>query len=574
MVSDDLLARARTWLAHDPDPSTRDELQTLIDQRSDELEDRFSGPLAFGTAGLRGIVGAGESRMNRAVVLRTSAGLAQYLLDNEPDAKERGVVIGYDGRRMSDVFANDTASVLAAAGIPVHLSDDFSPTPMTAYAVTALGAVAGVMVTASHNPPEYNGYKVYARNGAQIVPPADTGIAAAVAAAPPADAIPTLALEAARTQGLLKSFGEPLERAYLDAIGALVPDARPGRQMGIVYTPLHGVGAKLVELAFERAGFSKLYTVAEQREPDGAFPTVAFPNPEEDGAMDLSVALATQHDAPLVIANDPDADRLAVAVRTEPGAYTLLTGNEIGTLLGYRLLSEGEGADRIVITTIVSSPLLGVMAKEMGVAFAETLTGFKWIANKAMATPDKRFIFGYEEALGYTVGTVVRDKDGIGAALVLADIAATLHERGETLLDELERIARRYGCYGSAQKSLRFPGAEGKREMAALMQRLRDAAPTEIAGRKVVSRTDVQRGIRTTADGEDPIDLPKSNVLVFELEGGDRVIARPSGTEPKMKIYFDVVEPMQDSDSLASAKERARASCRELEKSILAVLGR
>lgn len=569
----DTLARAEAWLSHDPDPETRRELEALIAAGGDELAERFAGPLTFGTAGLRGVVGAGESRMNRAVVIRTAAGLGRYLLDNHPDARERGVVIGYDGRTMSDVFANDTQAVLCALGIVAHMSEGVCPTPMAAYAVTELGAVAGVMVTASHNPPEYNGYKVYAENGAQIIEPADVGIAAAIAQVGPADEVPLAELADARQKGLAKTFGEELERKYVHAICGLAPEARPARAMPMVYTPLHGVGAKLLERAFAERGFTELHTVPEQREPDGAFPTVSFPNPEEKGALDLSLALATRRDAALVLANDPDADRLAIAVRTGPGRYTQLTGNEVGALFGHHLLSEGEGADRIVITTIVSSPLLGVMAKAHGVAYAETLTGFKWIANKAMATPDKRFVFGYEEALGYTVGTLVRDKDGIGAALVLAELAAELHDRGETLLDELERIARRYGLYASAQKSLQFPGSEGQTQMASLMQKLRDAPPAAIAAEPVIAFTDISRGIRREGAHESRVDLPASNVLVFELEGGSRVIARPSGTEPKMKIYFDVREAMQDHDSLDSAKARARAQCTALERSILDTLG-
>ncbi len=569
MVRDDTLAQAKAWLAHDPDPETRAELGALIESESDELRDRFSGPLEFGTAGLRGVLGAGESRMNRAVVLRTAAGLGHYLRAHHPGAATQGVVIGYDGRRLSDVFARDTAEVLSAQGIVAHLSSGVCPTPMVAYAVTALGAAAGVMVTASHNPPEYNGYKVYAENGAQIVPPADSLIAEAIAAVGPADAIERRDLADARAAGLVQSFGDALDTAYLEAIVALVGEPSPARRMPIVYTPLHGVGAPLLERAFALSGFSELYTVAAQREPDGAFPTVRFPNPEEKGALDLALALAAERAAPLVLANDPDADRLAAAVRDRDGRYVQLTGNEVGALLGHHLLSGGTGPDRIVITTIVSSPILRAMAAAHGVAYAETLTGFKWIANKAMETPDRRFVFGYEEALGYTVGTIVRDKDGIGAALVLADLAAALHARGESLLDELERIARTFGLYASAQRSLSFPGADGQAAMAALLERLRSAPPRALAGREVAAFTDVLHGRRRRADADEPVDLPASNVLIFELEGGSRVIARPSGTEPKMKLYFDVREPMRDGEELAAAKARASEQCQALERAIL-----
>lgn len=567
-----LIAAAEAWAAADPDATTRDELRALIAAASDELAERFAGPLAFGTAGLRGILGAGESRMNRAVVRRTSAGLARYLLERVPGAKERGVIIGYDGRRQSDVFAEDTAAVLTAAGIRVHLSEGRCPTPIVAFAVRALDAAAGVMVTASHNPPQYNGYKVYADNGAQIIPPVDLQIAEAIASVGPASSIETLSLDDARARGLLHSFGEALDRRYLDAILALCPKQGRGRDLPIVYTPLHGVGNRLLRRAMHEAGFGAVHTVPEQAEPDGEFPTVAFPNPEEPGALDLSLALAKQHDAAIILANDPDADRLAVAVRDEAGNYQQLTGNELGAILGHYVLSQTEGDDRLVIASLVSSPQLGVIARDQRVDYCETLTGFKWIANKAMELEarGRRFVFGFEEALGYTVGTVVRDKDGISAALVLATLAAELHAEGETLLDELTRIAERYGLFASGQRSLAFPGAAGPANMAALMDALRAAPPSRVGGAAVVAITDFDAGTRTAGGDLTAIDFPKSDVLVFDLEGGHRVIARPSGTEPKMKIYFDVREPMQGS--LAATKARATAHIASLADDFLSSL--
>ncbi|MBM4373983.1 MAG: phospho-sugar mutase [Deltaproteobacteria bacterium] len=549
MTDTTTVERARAWLAHDPDESTRTELAALLEANAPDLADRFSGPLKFGTAGLRGVLGAGESRMNRAVVRRATLGLAAYLLTNEPDAKTRGVVIGYDGRKMGREFAEDTAAVLLAAGIPVHLSERVCPTPLVAYAVTALGASAGVMVTASHNPPEYNGYKAYAKNGAQIIPPMDTGIAAAIEAGPPADHVPLADLVAARTSGLLKDLGESVRQQYLGAIAALIDQGTGDRSLSIVYTPLHGVGLELCSEALARAGFTNVHVVAEQAEPDGDFPTVAFPNPEEKGALDLALALAKSKGAALVIANDPDADRLAAVVRT-PAGYRALTGNEVGVLLGHRALERDARSPRpgqpLVITTIVSSPLLGVIARARGAAYDETLTGFKWIANKAMereATEGARFLFGYEEALGYSVGTVARDKDGVGAALVLATLAAELHADGKTLVDELERIGSLYGTFTSRQRSLGYPGAEGSKTMATLMAKLRAAPPSELGGLAVTTRTDCLAQTRTDSTGTHALSLPKSDVVVLELEGGHRVIARPSGTEPKLKIYVDVRLP-------------------------------
>lgn len=565
---DAVIEQARAWIAQDPDPDTRAELQALVDARDPELAERFAGPLAFGTAGLRGILGAGETRMNRAVVIRTTAGLGAYLLEHVDDAKTRGVVVGYDGRRQSDVFARDVAAVLSAAGIVVHLSPHRCPTPIVAFGVKERNAAAGVMVTASHNPPEYNGYKVYAGNGAQIIPPTDRLIAEAIAAAPPADEVP-------RDEGQTHVIPLDVERTYLDAVRGLAMKGSGDRSLAIAYTPLHGVGAPLLGKAMAEAGFQNLHVVAEQAEPDGAFPTVAFPNPEEEGAMDLVLALAERHQAPLVLANDPDADRLAAAVRTDDG-YVQLTGNELGVLLGAYMLSREPGTDRLVVATIVSSPMLGAIARDLGVRFAETLTGFKWITNRAMeleATEGLRFVFGYEEALGYCTDRIVRDKDGISAAVVLATHAAELHAQGQTLLDQLERLGRRHGLYASGQKSLKFLGAEGPTKMAALMDGLRRAPPETLADTPVEAVVDVLSSTRTTADGAAAaIDLPKSDVLVFELSGGHRVVARPSGTEPKVKIYVDVRETIADGEALDDARARADVRIGSLLDAILSRL--
>ncbi len=565
MSDADLLARAHEWLAHDPDPETRAELRGLIDAGDvAELAERFAGPLVFGTAGLRGLIGAGETRMNRAVVLRATYGLGATLLAEDAGHAARGVVVGYDGRRKSRAFAEAAAEVLAALGIVVHLTERTCPTPLVAFGVTDLGAAAGVMITASHNPPDYNGYKAYWANGAQIVPPIDQRIAAAIAAAPTADAVPLLPLAEAERDGLLTRQGDALEERYLAAIAALARGRGGDRDLPLVYTPLHGVGLPLLREALRRAGFTALHVVAAQAEPDGRFPTVAFPNPEEPGALDLALELAREREAALIIANDPDADRLAVVVRAPDGEYVPLTGNEVGALLGHYLLTEGEGAagDRLVMTTIVSSPLLGAMASALGARYRETLTGFKWIANGALELErahGTRFVFGYEEALGYSVGPVVRDKDGISAALHLAELAALRRAEGKTLLDELEGIARRYGLYLSGQRSKTYPGSAGLETMRALMARLRAEPPREVAGLAVLALRDVLVGERVTAEGaREPLDLPRSDVLVFELAGGQRVIARPSGTEPKLKLYVDVREEVAPGEPFAAARARAR----------------
>lgn len=571
----DLLTMAKTWMQNDPDSETRKEIELLLaapDPAKTDLADRFAGALEFGTAGLRGVIGAGPNRMNRAVVRRTTFGLAKYLLATYGDeAKRRGVVIGYDGRTLSPELADETSRVLAAQGIASHLFSDFAPTPLTAYAVKKLGACAGVMVTASHNPPEYNGYKVYAGNAAQIIPPVDAQIANEIEKAPAAKDVPMLSADDAKKSGLVHAVSADVTRAYLDAVRALSRRKDGDRALSIVYTAMHGVGNPLAMKALAEAGFTNVHTVEEQAVPDAKFPTVAFPNPEEKGAMDLSFAYAEKHDAALVLANDPDADRLAVAVpNTAENAaktgkkYVQLTGNQVGVLLGHYLLGEARPNEknRLVAASIVSSPELGGIARALGVRFESTLTGFKWIANRAMELEKAEgltFVFGYEEALGYTVGDVVRDKDGISAAVVMAELAAVLRANGKTLLDELESISRKYGLWVSQQVSLTKKGASGAQEIKAMMERLRTSPPARLGPLAVTAFVDVAAGTRTEGDKVEKIALPKSDVLVFELEGQSRVIARPSGTEPKIKFYFDVRGDVTGDEPFAAAEARAKA---------------
>jgi phosphomannomutase len=572
---EDLFTRAAFWLAHDPDAATRHELAGVLAKAhageaaaQKEMRDRFAGPLEFGTAGLRGVIGAGESRMNRAVVRRTSWGLAMYLHEQVPDVRSRGVIIGYDARRMSREFAEDTAGVLAAQGIPAHLSTLAIPTPLTAFAVKHLGAAAGVMVTASHNPPEYNGYKVYWGNGAQIIPPHDAGIAAWIERASPADEVTVMPLDVGRLKGLVHDIEPSVERTYLDELAKLGVRKDGDRSLAIVYTPLHGVGDRLTRLALSEAGFTGVTSVPEQSEPDGAFPTVAFPNPEEKGALDLAMALADSKGADLLLANDPDVDRLAVAVRGPDGRWVQLSGNQVGTLLGHYLLTEGPGGDRIALASLVSSPQLGVIARALGVRYEETLTGFKWIANRALEIEREtgaRFVFGYEEALGYTVGPLVRDKDGIGAAVVFAELAAVRRAQGKTLLDALDDIAREHGMFVSGQRSITMPGADGVAAIKRLMVDLRAKTPTSIGGLAVESVSDLLAGARRARDGAvEKLALPPSDVLVYALEGGSRIIARPSGTEPKIKFYFDIREPMTAGETPRDAESRARSKMMDL----------
>jgi len=551
---------AEVWLAEDPDPITADELRKLIAAYDSgdpgaqrDLRERFDGALEFGTAGLRGILGAGPQRMNRVLVRKVSAGLAAYLLKHVPDAKQRGVLIGHDARRNSRVFSEDTARVLGGLGIKVFLAHRPWPTPTTAWAVVAKRACAGVMVTASHNPPAYNGYKVYWGNGAQIIPPHDTGIAAAVAQIGRSDQLAMPELDELRRNGLLIDLDESLHDEYLDAVVALraAPEL-DGRALVTAYTPLHGVGAASVEPGMKRAGFPQIHTVAAQREPDADFPTVAFPNPEEKGAMDRVLALAAEVKADLVLANDPDADRLCVAV-PEGAGYRVLTGDQVGALLADYLLDVTPKDKRMVATTIVSSQLLGFLARQTGADYRETLTGFKWIGNAAMDFERQhagRFVMGYEEALGYSIGPLVRDKDGVSAAIIFAELAAWNRNRGRSVLDHLDDIYRRVGLFVTEQVSLTKPGTEGMAEIKAAMTEFRQRPPKEIAGNVIEQVLDLARG-----DG----GLPASDVLVFKLAGGRRVIMRPSGTEPKLKSYYEVRAEVAAGEAIAAARARGQA---------------
>lgn len=570
----ELRKRALAWRAADPDAQTRAEVDALLAELDGggapgaraELADRFGLALEFGTAGLRGVLGAGPNRMNRAVVRRTTAGLARYLKAQAPEAARRGVVVGRDGRRMSAEFAEDVAGVLAAEGVPALVFPGLAPTPLVAFALGRLGAGGAVVVTASHNPPEYNGYKVYWGNGAQIVPPHDAGIAAAIDAVEGADRVPLLSPAEARARGLWRDLPDSVGEEYLEALLSLRLHREDAGRVRVVYTAMHGVGGPWALAALARAGFTRVTPVAEQQAPDGAFPTVRFPNPEEPGAMDLALALAERERADLVLANDPDADRLAVVARAADGVLRTFTGNEVGVLLGHYLLTRGPQGPgpRAVLTTVVSSAQLGDIARAVGAHCEEVLTGFKWIANRALALEAEtgaRLVLGYEEALGYTVGTAVRDKDGIGAALVFADLAAWCAGRGQTVPGYLEEVQRAHGLYVSAQTSVTLKGAEGLSAMKAIMDGFRARPPAAIGGMRVGEVRDYLPGGR----------LPPSNVLAFLLDGGARVTLRPSGTEPKIKYYFELRENLQPGENPTLAHTRAQGRLTALQSAFMAL---
>ncbi|SDC56086.1 phosphomannomutase [Sanguibacter gelidistatuariae] len=569
----ELGAEVEAWIANDPDARTRTELTNLLqsaldtvdDYRHDairaELRDRFTGPLQFGTAGLRGRMAAGPNRMNRAVVIRAAAGLAAYLREAVGDAGHPPrIVVGYDARHNSRTFAVDSAAVFTAAGLDVVILDHALPTPVLAFAVRHLDADAGVMVTASHNPPADNGYKVYlggrvvsdSGQGAQIVPPYDAGIAAHIDAAPGAVAVP-------RADAGWRTAGPGLLAAYLGAVGSLADDGAP-RRLSIVATPLHGVGGAVLEQVLRAAGYHDVFMVPEQFEPDPDFPTVAFPNPEEPGAIDLALAYAQTLGADLVIANDPDADRCAIAVKdvrsvldrqrnTSPETaisegWRMLHGDEVGALLGELVASEQAPGSGALASSIVSSRLLARIAAAHGLSHAATLTGFKWISRV------DGLVFGYEEALGYCVDPgQVRDKDGISAALRIVGLADRLKADGRTLIDALDDLARAHDLHLTDQLAARYADVS---QIPVTMQTLRGAPPTLLGGSPVTELVDLSDGV----DG-----LPPTDGLRLLTADGTRVVVRPSGTEPKVKCYLEVILPVGETathNELTAVRHAAR----------------
>ncbi|MET0460123.1 MAG: phospho-sugar mutase, partial [Ilumatobacteraceae bacterium] len=461
-------------------------------------------------------IGAGPLRMNRLVVRQAARGVVDHVLATEPGAAGRGVVVGYDARRKSDVFASDTARVMVAAGLPVRLLPGALPTPVLAWALTELDGAAGVMVTASHNPPADNGYKVYLGDGAQIVPPHDLEIAARIALV---DAT-TVALADADDPAIVH-----LDRSIVDRYVAAVRTVRlrpAATGVTVAYTPMHGVGGDVAMRAFAEAGLPVPFVVEAQFHPDPSFPTVSFPNPEEPGAMDLVIELAVQHDALLAIANDPDADRLGAAIPQPDGSWRRLGGDELGWLLADHILGNTEGDDRLVVTTLVSSSLLATMAADYGVHFAETFTGFKWIGRTVLDRPELRLVFAYEQALGYLVARRPLDKDGISAAVMLAEVAGLAAAEGTSMQGRLDDLAARYGRHVIADRSIPMEPAVAAEQV----RRLLADPPTELAGSKVADVT----------------AFPEADLLRFTLEGGVRVQVRPSGTEPKVKLYGEAVD--------------------------------
>ncbi|WP_337332038.1 phospho-sugar mutase [Microbacterium bandirmense] len=551
----DRLAQARAWLRQDPDAETRDELAGIITRAAAgdaaaaaDLDDRFGARLAFGTAGLRGALGPGSNRMNRVLVAQAAAGFAAYLRQRTAGAPT--VVIGYDGRRNSRRFAQDSAELFAGAGLRAILLPRLLPTPVLAFAVRHLGADAGVMVTASHNPPDDNGYKVYlggADGGSQIVAPADAEIAAHIARVAEQGDVGLLPRSEA-----YETAGEEVVEAYIAATAGLAPAPFGVQEMRWVYTAMHGVGWQTFSRVLKAAGYPAPRVVDEQSDPDPSFRTVSFPNPEEPGAMDLAFARARTADAEFVLANDPDADRLAVAIPDAgaDGGWRRLTGNEVGLLLGWRAArtaaEAGDASTASLACSLVSSPGLGAIAERYGLAFHETLTGFKWISR----APD--MVFGFEEALGYLVNPgTVRDKDGISAAMAMLSLAAEARVRGATIADLLDELGAEIGHFASGQVSIRVDDLS---VISGTMASLRAQHPTAFGARAVASAED----LAVPADDA----VPTGDVLRYRLADGSRVIVRPSGTEPKLKVYIDA--RADSADEASAAVTELEAAAREL----------
>jgi len=573
MNIDEAIQQARDWIAADPDPETRRELTTYIETNNHALLlEVMSGELQFGTAGLRAIVGPGPMRMNRAVVRRTTAGVARYLEARYPREGMAPIVVGADARLSSAALMRETVGVFAAHGLPVRYFQAPVATPIAAYVARRLGASAAVVITASHNPAEYNGYKLYGSNAVQIVPPVDVDVAEEIARSAPANAEPMRGDAMDGLDPAVRPVPPSLIEDYFRDVAGLRPPGSPSRDLCIAYTPMHGVGAAPVERVLADAGFTNLHVVPEQREPDGHFPTVSFPNPEEPGALDLVTALARKVNADLILANDPDVDRLAASLPDDSGGWTALSGNQIGLLLADYELERAPRAPRpLVAQSIVSSPMLRSIAERYGAHFEQTLTGFKWIWTAALALMEKgelNYVFGFEEALGYCSGHLVRDKDGISAALILSELAAFERARGSTLRIRLANLYRQHGLWVSVQRSVTRTGLAGAREIQEAMDRISNSPPRQVLDAPV-------SGVRDFRTGGERRPPWLENTSLVELALGDRgrILVRPSGTEPKLKVYVDLRQAVPPNADVWQAEAEAKKQAKILADAVVKELG-
>ena len=562
------------WL-NDPtiDQQTKQELQAIANNEA-EIEDRFFKDLEFGTGGLRGVLGAGSNRLNIYTIRKATQGLANYILGSDAYKPGMGVAIAHDCRRMSPEFCMEAALVLNANGIKTYVFDSLRPTPLLSFAVRHLGCIAGIVITASHNPPEYNGYKAYWADGGQCVYPKDEAIIQEVNKVTDFSMVKTMAKDEAVKSGLYNIAGPEVDDAFISNVKAccLNPSIIPESDIKIVFSPLHGAGNVGVRRALEETGFKHVYVVPQQEKPDGEFPTVSYPNPEDRAAFTLALELANDVDADIVIATDPDADRVGVAVKYATGTgsdYMLLNGNQTGVILTEYLLSQMQATGRLpkdgmIISTIVSTNMARAIAESYGVAYMDVLTGFKYIGEKIKefeAAGGNSFIFGFEESYGYLTGTYARDKDAIAASLLICEAAAFYRKQGLTLRDALFNMYKKYGLYLEDVQSVTMKGIEGLQDIKRIMNSLRDNPPEVLGGYKVEQVRDyLNEQIKYMADGRtEATGLPVSDVLYFALEGGSWACVRPSGTEPKIKLYFGVNVPVDEAIPWGIAEAKMRA---------------
>lgn len=563
----DYMENYKEWLENPYfDEETKKELKS-IEGDEQEIKERFYADLEFGTAGLRGIIGAGTNRMNMYTVRKATQGLANYIIKQA--GQKKGVAIAYDSRRMSPEFADEAACCLAANGIKAYVFESLRPTPELSFAVRELGCISGINITASHNPPEYNGYKVYWEDGAQITPPNDTGIMDEVKAVTDYSTVKTMSREDAEKAGLYETIGAAIDDRYMEELkkNVLHPNCikEVEKDLRIVYTPLHGTGNIPVRRVLKELGFTNVFVVPEQELPDGEFPTVGYPNPEAKEAFELSLKLAKEKDADLVLATDPDADRLGVYVKdSKSGDYICLTGNMSGSFLadyeiGQRLALKGElPKDGMLVKTIVTTNLVDAIAAHYHIDVVECLTGFKWIGREILKTEKTgkgEYLFGFEESYGCLIGTHARDKDGIVASMALCEAAAYYKKRGKTLWDAMIEMYEKYGYYKDEVVSITHKGIEGLAKIKSTMDGLRENPPKAFGNYEVTAMRDYEKDIiKDLRTGEErKTGLPASNVLYFELTSDSWLCVRPSGTEPKIKIYFGVVgDSMEDADKKSS----------------------
>ena len=587
MNKDEIISRAKAYIEAEKDAGFKKEVEDLIanaDANLNELEDRFYRNLEFGTGGLRGVIGGGTNRMNTFVINNATQGLANYFIKTFPEKAAKGelsAVVAYDSRRYSDVFAEATALIFAANGFKTYLFTGLRPTPELSFAIRTLGCDTGVVVTASHNPPQYNGYKAYWNDGAQVIEPHDVGIIDEVNAV---SEVKTINKEDAIKSGKLVLIDSLIDEKYWEMCKAQLfrPELikEKAKEVKIVYTPLHGTGAMHVEKVLGDLGL-KVITVPEQREPDGNFPTVEKPNPEEAPALKMAVELAEKEKADVVMATDPDSDRFGSAVPGKDGKYVLISGNQMGILLADYIIHSRKELGKMpanpgMIRSIVTAPMVDKICEKNGVKLDECLTGFKWIANVMAGyenTGSNNYIFGFEESYGYNVETDVRDKDGVSAAAMCAEMTLYWRSVGKSLLERLEELYAEYGYYQDVSIAKNFPGSSGVDTMKGIMANLRKDGLKTLGGKKVVKIRDVGQQIiydPANPDAKEKLDLPSSNVLQFFLEGGTVVSARPSGTEPKIKFYVNATVSVENG--LDAAKKEANELCAAIEKEINAIL--